>query len=119
MAVVKQVQKKVIMSKRDIIKYQLLTHCYINNIMVSNSELECLTLLSESGPISLTYFCYDASDEHSIFKSQQTVRNCINKCEKNKLVTKDKKNKKIISLNENLKVQNQGSILLYYKFLAK
>ncbi len=119
MAIVNQVQKRVIMSRKDIIKYQILTHCYINNIMVSNSELECLTLLSESGPIELTDFCYDASDEHGIFKSQQTVRNCINKCEKNKLVVKDKKNKKVITLNENLKVQTKGSIMLDYKFLAK
>ena len=46
MAVVKQVQKKVVMSKKDIVKFQLVTHCYINKITVSNSDLECLTLLS-------------------------------------------------------------------------
>tara|TARA_R100001163_G_C5006698_1_gene153996 strand:- start:400 stop:759 length:360 start_codon:yes stop_codon:yes gene_type:complete len=119
MAVVNQVQKRVVMSKKDIIKYQILTHCYINNIIVSNSELECLTLLSESGPMELTDFCYDAAEEYKIFKSQQTVRNCINKCAKNKLVIKNKKNKKIISLNKDLKVQTQGSVLLDYKFLAK
>jgi hypothetical protein len=44
MAVVKRVQKKVIMSKKDIIKFQLITHCYLNRITVSNSDLECLTL---------------------------------------------------------------------------
>jgi len=119
MAIVNQVQKRVVMSKKDIIKYQILTHCYINNIIVSNSELECLTLLSETGSIELTDFCYDAAEEYKIFKSQQTVRNCINKCAKNKLVIKDKKNKKIISLNEKLKIQNKGSILLDYKFFAK
>ena len=119
MAIVNQVQKRVVMSKKDIIKYQILTHCYINNIIVSNSELECLTLLSKSGPIELTDFCYDAAEEHKIFKSQQTVRNCINKCEKSKLVIKNKKNKKIITLNKNLKIQTDGNILLDYKFLAK
>ena len=119
MAIVNQVQKRVVMSKKDIIKYQILTHCYINNIIVSNSELECLTLLSESGPIELTDFCYDASEEHKIFKSSQTVRNCINKCEKNELVIKDRKNRKVISLNKDLKVQTKGSVLLDYKFLAK
>jgi NRPS condensation-like uncharacterized protein len=119
MAIVNQVQKRVVMSKKDIIKYQILTHCYINNIIVSNSELECLTLLSESGPIELTDFCYDASEEHKIFKSSQTVRNCINKCEKNKLIIKDRKNRKVISLNKDLKVQTKGSVLLDYKFLAK
>ena len=89
MAIVNQVQKKVIMSKKDIMKYQILTYCYINRLIVSDSDLECLTLLSTIGPIELSHFCYEASDEHVIFKSEQTVRNCINKCEKNTLVIKD------------------------------
>ena len=59
MAIVKQVQKKVVMSRKDIIKFQLLTHCYINKITVSNSDLECLTLLSSLGSIELTHFFYD------------------------------------------------------------
>jgi hypothetical protein len=119
MAIVNQVQKKVVMSKNDVIKYQILTHCYINKITVSESDLDCLTLLSIIGPIELTHFCYEASDEHAIFKSEQTVRNCINKCEKNKLVTKDTTNKKIISVNPIMKIQTEGDILLDYKFLGR
>jgi hypothetical protein len=119
MALVNQVQKKVMMSRRDVIKFQILTHCYINRITLSDSDLECLTLLSIVGPIELSHFCYEASDEHKIFKSEQTVRNCINKCEKNTLVIKDSKNKKIILLNPDLKVQTEGDILLDYKFLGR
>lgn len=119
MALVNQVQKKVIMSKKDIIKFQILTHCYVNRITLSDSDLECLTLLSVIGPIELSSFCFEASDEHAVFKSEQTVRNCINKCEKNALVTKDSKNKKIVMVNPNLKIQTDGSILLDYKFFGK
>tara|TARA_R100000278_G_C5468856_1_gene163710 strand:+ start:488 stop:847 length:360 start_codon:yes stop_codon:yes gene_type:complete len=119
MAIVKQVQKKVVMSKKDIIKFQLLTHCYIKGITVSNSDLECLTLLSNLGPIELTHFCYDAAEEHKIFKSQQTVRNCVNKCIKNKLIKKDSKNKKVVSIDGNIKIETEGTIFLDYKFLGK
>ena len=119
MAIVKQVQKKVVMSKKDIIKFQLLTHCYLNKITVSNSDLECLTLLSSVGPMELTHFCYDASEEHKIFKSQQTVRNCINKCIKSNLIKKDPKNKKLISIGDDVKVETIGTIFLDYKFLGK
>jgi hypothetical protein len=119
MAIVNQVQKKVIMSKKDVIKFQILTHCYINRITLSDSDLECLTLLSTVGPIELSSFCFEASDEYSIFKSEQTVRNCINKCEKNNLISKDAKNKKIVMINPNLKIQTEGSVLLDYKFLGK
>lgn len=119
MALVNQVQKRVVMSIEDIIKFQVLTHCYLNRIMVSNSDVECVALLSVIGPIELTHFCYDAFEEHAIFKSSQTVRNCINKCEKNKLIIKDSNNKKIIMVNPDMKIQTTGSILLDYKFLGK
>jgi hypothetical protein len=119
MALVNQVQKRVKMPKWEIVKFQILTHCYINRIAVSESDLNCLTLLSFNQPIELTHFCYDASaEEEWIFKTPQTVRNCINKAEKNGLVLKDKKNKKVITLNPDLKIQTEGTILLDYKFLG-
>lgn len=119
MALVNQVQKRVKMPKWDVVKFQILTHCYINRIAMSDSDLNCLTLLSFNQPIELTHFCYDASaEEESIFKSPQTVRNCINKAEKNGLVIKDNDNKKLIKLNPELKIQTLGTVLLDYKFLG-
>jgi hypothetical protein len=119
MALVNQVQKRVKMPKWDIVKFQILTHCYINSISVSESDLNCLTLLSFNEPIELTHFCYDASSEEDwIFKSPQTVRNSINKAEKNGLVIKDSENKKLIMLSPTLKIQVKGTILLDYKFLG-
>jgi hypothetical protein len=86
---------------------------------MSESDLNCLTLLSFNEPIELTSFCYDASAEDDwIFKSPQTVRNCINKAEKNGLVIKDVANKKIIMINPIIKLQTQGTVLLDYKFLG-
>ena len=119
MAIVKRVQKKVIMSTKDIVKFQLITHCYLNKITVSNSDLECLTLLSSVGPIEISHFCYDAADEQKIFKSQQTVRNCINKFIKSKVIVKDSKNKKLIYINKHLNIETSGTIFLDYKFLGK
>lgn len=119
MALVNQVQKKVRMPKWDVVKFQILVHCYINRITMSDSDLSCLTLLSFNQPIELTEFCYEASSEEEwIFKSPQTVRNCINKAEKNGLVVKDPTNKKIISISPDLKVQTEGTVLLDYKFLG-
>ena len=86
---------------------------------MSESDLNCLTLLSFNEPIELTHFCYDASAEEDwIFKSPQTVRNSVNKAEKNGLVVRDPNNKKQILLNPNLQIQTEGTILLDYKFLG-
>lgn len=119
MALVNQVQKRVKMSKWNVVKFQIVTHCYINNITMSEADFNCLTLLSFNEPIELTNFCLDASAEEDwIFKSPQTVRNSINKAEKNGLVIKDTENKKLIKLNPDLKIQTIGTILLDYKFLG-
>jgi hypothetical protein len=120
MALVNQVQKRAVMPKWDVIKYQILTHCYLNKISVSESDLNCLTLLSITGSIEITHFCYDASSEEDwIFKSPQSVRNALNKAEKNNLVIKDVDNKKLIKINPLLKIQVEGDILLDYKFLGR
>ena len=119
MALVNQVQKRVKMPKWDTVKFQILTHCYINRITMSDSDLDCLTLLSFNQPIELSNFCLDASSEEDwIFKAPQTVRNSINKSEKTGLIVKDSTNKKIIMLNPNLKIQTEGTILLDFKFLG-
>ena len=119
MALVNQVQKKVRMPKWDIVKFQIVTYCFLNRITINESDLNCLTLLSFNQPIQLTDFCYDASSEEGwIFKSPQTVRNAINKAEKQNLVVKDLENKKQIMLNPDIKIQTEGTILLDFKFLA-
>jgi len=119
MTLVNQVQKRVKLPKWEIVKFQILTHCYINRITMSESDLNCLTLLSFNEPVELSNFCLDASSEEDwIFKSPQTVRNSINKAEKNGLVIKDKSNKKIIKLNPDLKIQTEGVVLLDYKFVS-
>lgn len=120
MATVNRIEKKAVMPKWDLIKFQIITYCYLNKITVSDAELNCLTLLSLNEPVVLTDFCFDVSYEESwIFKSSQSVRNALNKCEKKKLIVKDSKDKKLIKLNPELKVVTAGNILLDIKFLAK
>ena len=57
MAKLHLVEKKVRMSKEDIIRYQIITHCYINHITLSTTDMECLVFLGSYGTIELTEFC--------------------------------------------------------------
>jgi hypothetical protein len=117
MAIVNQVDKRVKMSGWQIVKYQILTHCYLYNIQVSESDLDCLTLLAMEGDQELTSFCNKAHDKQ-IFSSTQSVRNCLTKSEKKGLIKKEGKNKKKIFINPELKVHSTGNILLDFKFLS-
>jgi hypothetical protein len=115
MAKANLVEKKVKMTQRDIIKYQLLTHCFINDIQLSNNELDCLTLLGAFGEAELAEFCNLAVDE-KIFKTSQTVRNFLTKAEKdNYLINKEGTNKKRITLRKELNIQTEGNIVLDFK----
>lgn len=115
--IVNQVSKRVKVGKKDIIKYQLLTHCYLERINVSNADLDCLTMLAFNGEIELTEFCNYASDE-GVFKTPQSVRNAVIKFERKGMIEKNGKGRKMIKLATSLNVQAKGNVLLDYKFVS-
>lgn len=114
MAKASVVDKKIRMSKRDIIKYQLLSHSFVHSISYSEAELDCLTLLGVCGEIDLSEFCNYTVDEN-IFKVSQTARNFLTKAEKLNLVEKNGTSRKKIKLKDALQVQTSGNIVLNYK----
>ena len=117
MAVVNKVDKRVKTSRNLVIKYQILTYCFLNEIQISNSDLNCLAELAKKGRRELTSFCEYISKK-GIFKSSQSCRNALAKAEKKKLIIKDGSNKKTIYLNQDINVQTEGTILLDYKILG-
>lgn len=117
MAVVNQIEKKAVMNNWDVIKYQLLTHCYLYKIQVSEADLNCLTLLALEGEQELTSFCYKVFDR-KIFSSSQSARNSLAKCEKKSLIIKEGKNKKKIYIHPDIKLISSGNILLNFKILS-
>ncbi len=49
--------------------------------------------------------------------SPQTIRNVLIKVEKEKLLIRSGKKRKVITINPDLKVQTKGNILLNFKFV--
>ena len=62
MALVNKIDKRIKMSKDEVIKYQILTHCFLNDIQISVSDLNCLHLLALEETIELTKFCEKVSE---------------------------------------------------------
>lgn len=117
MAIVNKVELKHQVDLNVSIKYQIVTYCFFNDILISNSDLKFLTELSKIQGIELTKFCENAVAK-GIFKSSQSARNAITKAEKKNLLVKKGHNKKTISLNPNINVQSDGLVLLDYKILG-
>jgi len=116
MAKANLVEKRVQMGHRDIIKYQLLTYCFMQDIRLSNNELDCLTLLGAYGEHGLSEFC-KVTVEENIFKTAQTVRDFLTKAGDLKIVHKRGTNKKKISLSDKLEIQTKGNIVLDFKLV--
>lgn len=129
MAKVNLVDKRAKLTLSDTIRFQLLTHCYLNRIVLSELDYDCLTNLGMSGEMELTNFCSIMAEKRLIDKlktvkikgkapapSPQTIRNALIKLEKEGLVYKDGSGRKKIKLHPDLKIQTEGNILLDYKF---
>jgi hypothetical protein len=117
MAVVNQIDKKIMMTTWDIVKYQIVTHCYTSKTQISEADLDCLTYLALEGEQELTSFCSKVNDKN-IFSSSQSARNSIAKCEKKSLINKEGKNKKRIKIHPAIKIISSGNILLNFKVLS-
>mgnify|MGYP003118654304 CR=1 FL=1 len=75
MALVNTVEKRIKMQKDGVIKYQIITFCFLNDLQLSKSDLECLLELAKKGSINVTNFCKHISSLN-IFKSAQSwIRN--------------------------------------------
>jgi hypothetical protein len=117
MALVNKVEKKVRTNKESVIKYQILTYCFFNNIQISSSDLDCLAELAQNKDIELTKFC-DLITEKQIFKSSQSARNAVTKASKKLLISKTGKNKKTIRLSDKMEGLEEGIICLDFKILG-
>ena len=117
MAIVKKVDLKLKVNIDESIKYQTLTYCFFNDILVTNSDLKFLCELSKTPNIELTKFCVQLVSMN-IFKSPQSARNAITKAEKKGLLSKSGNNKKTITIDSNINIQTSGLVLLDYKILG-
>jgi len=115
--VINQIEKKTVIDYETIIKFQILTYCFLNNIRISEADLNCLLELVKAGETDLTSFCNDIYNK-KIFKSTQTVRNMLTRVEKEKLILKSGKSKKKIKINPELNIYSGKNFLLTYKLLS-
>lgn len=114
MAKVNLIDKKVQLDLMQLIRFQLITHCFVHHILMSESEISCLSLLGSCGESELGEFCTVAVSQN-IFKTTQTVRNFITKAQRIGIVSKEGKSRKKIALNPELKIQTTGNILMNLK----
>lgn len=110
------VNKNITLSKFEIVKYQLIHYCFINKIWLGETELNCLSLLGECGPIQMTDFWQLVVDKE-VLKHPIGVNNVLRRLQDKKLVIKQKSGKKVVLLNPDLNIQSDGDIVINLKLI--
>jgi hypothetical protein len=112
-----EVNKTVQTDLFGIVKFQIMTHCFVNDIFLNKTELDCLTLLGCKGKIRQLEFCALATDM-KLLGSPTAVANCLARVSRSNLFLKEGGGKKQIFLNPALNIQTEGNIVLNYKFVS-
>jgi len=130
---VKQVPIRQRVSRWNLIRFQILTWCFLHNIQITNVDIEALVLLSILGKTKLSSFCeqlclteLNISHKHKrkdfkyIFNSKQSARNAISKLCELELIKRDSKNKSNIGLwlNPEMDIHTDQNLLINYQFLS-
>lgn len=115
---VNKVNKFAELDRFEVVKFQILMHCYFNKIQLSTSSLDMLTWLAIWGKSELRIFCTSIR-ELNIFSNAQSVANNINERESELLIIKTGKSKKQIEISKDLKIVTQGNILVEVKTLYR
>ena len=102
------------MDLQDIIRFQIINYCFINDINLSPNQIRTLTLLGEWGEINISTFCQQISDLE-IYSSAQTVRNFIIDSIKTGIVIRQGKGEKLISITKDVELLNSGNIIIHLK----
>lgn len=106
------------MSRESIIRFQLVFHCYLNNIEVNSARLQCLTVLGVLGETDLSQFC-DLMKEQQVFLSVESTRSRLTALQDEGLILKsNSKYRKTIQLHPDLKIQTRGNVMVDVKLLS-
>lgn len=104
------VSKKIkVDSQFKMVKLQFLLHCFLNDINLSNADLDCLTYLAIKG---FTNNTLQEIVDKKIFKTVQAARNCRSKLTKLNLIVNDSEGRR---LNPSLSIGIDNIILLDMK----
>jgi hypothetical protein len=121
---VNKIEKKIRLSKLDIIRYQITyEYVFLKKEHLNSFDINLLSLLSLYGPIELGKCCskatkalYDIKEVEDYVNKSQNVRNRLGKLKSRGLIIKTKDN--LLQLQEGITIHTKGNILLNYNYLS-
>lgn len=109
---------KRLLERKDIIRLQILLHCHLNKIPLNTNDLEYLAELGYIGVSPLSTYC-SWMVSSGLCGSEGSARQIIDGLKEKNLILKEGKNRKIVSLNPAMKIQNKGNIMVEVTCLCR
>lgn len=110
-------ERKVLVSREDIIRFQLLAYTHFRRLKVTDRNINCLTLLGLRGRSDLMSFCNELVG-FSIFASVQSSRNAIWDLQDMNMICKEGKRRKMVYLHPDMGIMTTGNIIVNYKLFT-
>lgn len=108
----KKLKYELQMDSLKLLRVQICIYCIVNDLHLSEGELECLIALVLNKDQALHDFC--KSYVNPAFTNAQSVRNTVGKLEKKGLVQKTGKKKKTMVVSESLFLQVGSYVNIIY-----
>ena len=107
------VEQRLGMDLHNLIKFQLVNYCFVNDRHLSPNQLKTLTFLAEWGEMNISDFCKEISDME-IYSSEQTVRNFVLDCIKDGIIIRKGKGAKakLIEITPLAELLCEGNIVI-------
>ncbi len=106
------------MARDRIIRLQILMYCHLTDKELTDTMLDCMTLIGVSGPVYQTDLMKKVV-QNGICSSGDYARNMLSDLSIAGLITKDGQYRKKVSLHPAMKIQSKGNILLEIKCLCR
>lgn len=109
------VQTKVWMNTLEVVEWQIMHYCFVQDVPINRTELKLLALLGAisdpANKVRVTAFCEKAVDK-KILMSTQAVNTAMHKLYRTGLFIKEGGGKKFIYLNPKLNILSKGNFVI-------
>jgi len=117
------------MKRGQLVRFQVMVYCQVNGYMtkkkpkdsiVSNADIDCLTVLGLVGQVDFIEFC-NKIVEMGIFKTVGSTRNAVDRLKDKGLIVKEAiigTGRKKLSLPHTMGIENMADVLTYRCYIS-
>lgn len=110
--------REKIMTMEQIIRFQVVSYCCIENIKLTKGETEALIWLGINAPIAQAQYCKMLSAV-GLFSTPLSARNTVGDLHSKGLIVKEGKVRKMLTVHPQIGIVNKGVVMVDIKCITE